>query len=157
MISCGARALWRRAHAVSNGWLSRAAVYGSLLAFVIVGFGAGWSVHTEPGYAREDWRALAAMLRQQPLPLPEIWLSDSESLASLQYYYRSELPILNSIAPPVCTTECWYVSRPSYPVGHSLYRQGATEPPVLPDHPACSAQLHWTSPTGLVVWRVKCS
>jgi hypothetical protein len=156
MLSCGARALQRLAHAIASGWRSQVVVYGSLLVFVVAGFGAGWSVHTEAGYAREDWRSLAAMLMQQPQPLPEIWLSDPESIVPLRYYYHRDVQILDSTVPPACAVECWYVLRQTYATQHSFGQGGAARPAPPADLPACSAQLHWVSPTGLAVWRVKC-
>jgi hypothetical protein len=130
---------------------------GLLVVFVTAGLGAAWSVHTEIGYAREDWRSLAALLRQQPAPAPAIGLSEPESIVPLQYYDHAGPLISKRIAPTACAAECWYVLRQSYAGRHS-FGQGVVSRPSPPDgFPDCRTQLQWASPTGLTVWKVECS
>lgn len=159
LVSSGARVVWQNI----NRWLNVKFVplvgYGTVIVLGIIGFLAGWQVHVDDLYAREDWRGLASYLDQKTDGSPFVWLLDSESLVPFQYYYRSDFQLIATEQQPIRESTCWWVMRQPYTATHA-FTQAVTLPgdawkPALPK--GCLRIDDWESPSGLALWMVLCT
>ncbi len=52
-----------------------------------------WRLHSDPLFAKEDWRGAAVILTEQVQPGDRIGVQDTESIVGLRYYYRGTEPL----------------------------------------------------------------
>ncbi len=158
-VAAGAGVAWEAFTARLPVPRQSAVAVATTAMLLVVGMIAGWQVHTDPQYAKEDWRGLAAALASQAGPDPTLWLSDTESVLPLRYYYPAPFRTTGDSTPPVCASPCWWVLRQPYTATHA-FSQAVSMPgrswlPILPA--GCSIRDRWDSPTGVALWQVACT
>ncbi|MBW8011160.1 MAG: hypothetical protein FVQ83_07965 [Chloroflexi bacterium] len=138
-------------------WNKASTLIWAFLLFI--GFWAGWQVHVDVKYSREDWRGLSRYLEENAGEQPELWLSEPEASVPMQYYYRQDLSSASTgDNPMMCDFPCWWVWRQPYTSTHA-FSQAVTLPdrPERPDLPdGCTILDKWDSSTGLALWKVDC-
>lgn len=158
LVAGGAQRLW---HLIATRLDPRRlwAVAGtSFVLLVLLGCSAGWQVHINRTYAKEDCRGLAEELGLQAGQNPAFWLSDVEALVALRYYYRADFQLLAGPEPGSCREICWWILRQPYTATHA-FAQGVSDSsrPWIPDVPTdCRIERQWESPSGLAAWSLRC-
>jgi mannosyltransferase len=158
-VAAGAGVAWKALTARLPVPRQTAIAVTTTAVLLVVGMVAGWQVHTDPKYAKEDWRGLAAALASRAGPDPTLWLSDPQSVLPLRYYYPAPFRTMGDSTPPVCASPCWWVLRQPYTATHA-FSQAVSMPgrswlPILPA--GCGILDRWDSPTGVGLWRVACT
>lgn len=116
----------------------------------------GATVHTEPKYAREDFRSASRLIAASPAP---IWLSEVRSVLLFSYYHGEEYEALHSPTSEACAPQCWWVLRQPYTPTHA-FTQAVSDPerPWLPDPPeGCMASTSMSGDTGIALWLLTCN
>jgi hypothetical protein len=154
-IAEGAREAWRSA----AGIMSKRLASGTLLLLLtFVGLLNAWEVHSNPKYAREDWKGLSGFIIQSQAKEVPYWLSHPEMLVPFKYYFHEDNQLLERETPPACTAPCWWVLRQPYTPTHA-FTQSISDPdrPWKPGlSPGCQILEQWDSDTGLSAWLVTC-
>ncbi|MGA9531080.1 MAG: hypothetical protein WBR18_00005, partial [Anaerolineales bacterium] len=134
--------------------LAAAAVGCAALAAI----GSMWAIHTEPAYAKEQWRQVVRSLQSVPQGT-DILLSEPELTLPLSYYAPGIEPV-GQIRDHTCLTKCVWILRQPYTPTHG-FTQSLSDPqrqdwePQIPDGCKQTGKVTWD--TGLQVWRLGCA
>jgi hypothetical protein len=115
----------------------------------------GMTVHTDPKYDRENWRAVSELIASSPAP---VWLSETHSILPFGYYHGESYAALDAPSAEACGSQCWWTLRQPYTTTHAFTQAiEDQERPWLPDPPAgCEVSSAWDDGSGIVLWRLRC-
>ena len=126
---------------------------------IVVGFLAGLGIHTNPIYARENWKGLTAFMKNHSVPDETLFISDELLLLPLGFYFNEPNSIELLPSENNCRPTCWWILRQPYTPPHaftqSLSTPGRNFLPNIPSN--CSLSEKWESPTGIQAWHLTCS
>lgn len=157
IIASGAQRLMGGWAELKSG-LRRASGLAGAVALLAATFGAVHAIHTQPAYAKEQWKEVAAWLQQLPSGTP-VLLSEREVELPLAYYAPDIQPE-GLIQSGGCPSMCAWVLRQPYTYLHA-FSQSVSNPrrsdwkPDLPD--GCTLLQTETWPTGLGTLLMVCS
>jgi len=151
MFALGASAATKR---LSRPWARRATV--TVCALIAVS--AGFSVHQAWKFEKENWRGLAAFLRDEGATEGSYSISGPEISFPLAYYGLADV---NAGLPPLipaCESSCWWILHQPYTATHAL-SQAVKEPerdeaPAVPEE--CIRIGGWQSSSGVRAWEIQC-
>ncbi len=128
------------------------------VAAILLGLWSAFQVHTNPTYAREDWRGLIVYLEAANQVQEPVYLQDPETIMPLEYYATKELQVASGLDPELCGDRCWWILRQPYTYTHA-FTSSVTDPDV-PWHPAdpevCLLQDRWGDSPGIALWQLDC-
>lgn len=157
IIATGAQRLISGWTELKPGLRSASGLAGTT-ALLVTTFGAIHAIHTQPAYAKEQWKEVAHWLQQLPSNTP-VLLSEQELELPLAYYAPDIQP-KGLIQSGGCPSICAWVLRQPYTYPHA-FTQSVADPgrsdwkPDLPD--GCTPLQTQTWPTGLGTLLMVCS
>jgi mannosyltransferase len=158
LVSSGAERLWleirRRIALRERGFILIVLV----LCTGAIGLLSGLQVHTDGKYAKENWRELTQLLKQNSTDQTSILLSEPEAILPLTYYGMEGIDPIIIENTAVCDPDCWWILRRPYTATHAfsqvIRQPGRSWEPELPE--GCSIIDRWNSSTGISLWHVHC-
>ncbi|MCK4693744.1 MAG: glycosyltransferase family 39 protein [Anaerolineales bacterium] len=158
LVSSGAKYIWhevKRRYTLINRTLLSA---GIILCFGGFGLCSSWQVHSDGKFAKENWRELTEILKQNTAERTSIMLSAPDTLLPLTYYGIDEIDPIFIKDISLCDPDCWWILRQPYTATHAfsqvIKQTGRSWEPELPED--CTITDQWDSSTGLSLWHVRC-